>query len=150
MNPTNNRSSSRLKLELELGEQLNILISAAHALNVKSAARFDPELQPAAFLLVRWLLSHGPASATALAEATAMDRSSVTRLINPLKERGYVYSEPDPNDRRGVRLSLTDSGRKQAEEALKLKETVFYGSIAKWEDNKLEQFITLLDQFNSP
>ncbi|WP_353957979.1 MarR family transcriptional regulator [Peribacillus simplex] len=32
-------------------------------------------------MIVRWLYSHGPANASTLAESTAMDRSSVSRLI---------------------------------------------------------------------
>lgn len=108
-----NNNIKRIELELKLGKELNALISASHALNVKTAARFDSTLQPAAFLLVRWLFSFGPASATVLAESTAMDRSSVSRLVNQLKKLGYVQSEISPNDRRGILLSLTELGRKK-------------------------------------
>lgn len=90
----------RTQLELNLGKQLNILISASHALNVRTAAVFDPTLQSASFLIVRWLLSYGPTTATLLAESTAMDQSSVSRLVTQLKQLGYVKSEPHPEDRR--------------------------------------------------
>lgn len=142
------QNSPRMQLELNLGQQLNVLISAAHALNVKTAAIFDPTLQPAAFLLVRWLLSYGPASATYLAEATAMDRSSVSRLVAQLKKSGYVRSETHPEDRRGVLLSLTAFGREKAMLALKEKEVEFYKRISEWEDSKLEAFIEMLKCFN--
>ncbi|MDF2986185.1 MAG: MarR family transcriptional regulator [Eubacterium sp.] len=138
----------RIQLELNLGEQLNALISAAHALNVRTAAVFDSALQPAAFLIVRWLLSYGPASATYLAESTAMDRSSVSRLLTQLKKSGYVRSETHPEDRRGVLLSLTAIGREKAMLALKEKENEFYKRISKWEDSKLESLIEMLKCFN--
>jgi DNA-binding MarR family transcriptional regulator len=143
-----NKNTSRLQLEQKLGEQINALISASHALNVRTAALFDSTLQPAAFLLVRWLYSYGQASATTLAEATAMDRSSVSRLINQLKQLGYVKSETSPEDRRGVLLSLTELGIQKTKEALKEKEHVFYNRIAKWDENQLETFINLLADFN--
>ena len=78
------------------------------------------------FFLVRWLFSFGPTSATVLAESTAMDRSSVSRLVNQLKSLGYVKSEPSPDDRRGVLLSLTELGQQQTIDALKEKESAFY------------------------
>ena len=62
------KTKDREALELALGEQIHALISASHALNVRSAERFDATLQPAAFHLVRWLYSYGPTSAAALAK----------------------------------------------------------------------------------
>ena len=141
-------NSSRMQLELSLGDQLNVLLSASHALNVRTAAIFDPTLQPAAFLIVRWLLSNGPASATLLAESTAMDRSSVSRLVVQLKHLGYVKSETHPEDRRGVLLSLTELGREKALKAIKDKEEEFYKRISKWEDSDLATFVYMLRCFN--
>lgn len=131
------QTKDRATLELALGEQIHALISASHALNVRSAERFDANLQPAAFHLVRWLYSYGPTSAAALAEATAMDRSSVSRLIKHLEKSGYVSKEPDPEDRRGVLLSLTELGQQSTIAALKEKESAFMtvypdGMIRNW------------------
>jgi len=139
-----NENVSRRHLELKLGEQINALISASHALNVRTAAIFDSALQPAAFLIVRWLLSHSPASATAIAEATAMDRSSVSRLINQLKNLEYVESKPSTEDRRGKMFSLTDVGYSKAMDALKEKESVFYERISKLSDADMESYIKML------
>jgi len=129
-------------------DQLNALISASHALNIITAARFDSSLQPAAFLIIRWLFSYGPTSATVLAESTAMDRSSVSRLVNQLKHLGYVKSETSPDDCRGVLLSLTELGRQKTMDALKEKESTFYERISKWDDCELEKFTDMLRDFN--
>lgn len=143
-----NNNIKRIELELKLGKELNALISASHALNVRTAARFDSTLQPAAFLLVRCLFSSGPVSATVLAESTAMDRSSVSRLVTQLKKSGYVQSETSPGDRRGILLSLTELGRQKTIDALKDKESLFYERISKWDDYKLEKFTEMLRDFN--
>ncbi|WPC44060.1 MarR family winged helix-turn-helix transcriptional regulator [Clostridium sp. JS66] len=143
-----NNNIKRIELELKLGKELNALISASHALNVRTAARFNSTIQPAAFLLVRWIFSFGATSATVLAEATAMDRSSVSRLVNQLKKLGYVKSETSPDDRRGVLLSLTELGRQRTIDALKEKESLFYERISKWDDYKLEKFAEMLRDFN--
>lgn len=142
------KTKDRETLELALGEQIHALISASHALNVRSAERFDATMQPAAFHLVRWLYSYGPTSAAALAEATAMDRSSVSRLIKQLEKAGYVSKEPDPEDRRGVLLSLTELGQQSTVSALKEKESTFYERISRWDEEELERFTTMLRQFN--
>ncbi|MFL0375988.1 MarR family transcriptional regulator [Paenibacillus amylolyticus] len=142
------KTKDRAALELALGEQIHAMISASHALNVRSAERFDTNLQPAAFQLVRWLYSYGPTSAAALAEANAMDRSSVSRLIKQLEKSGYVSKEQDPKDRRGVLLSLTELGQQSTVAALEEKESAFYDRISRWDDKELERFTAMLRQFN--
>lgn len=139
-----NNSDLREELELALGEQLNSLISEAHALNVRTAATFDTTLQPAGFLIVRWLFSHGPTNASTLAESTAMDRSSISRLIGQLKGLGYVKSEPHPKDRRGVMLSLTELGHDKTIKALKEKESIFFERISGLTDSELKAYIEML------
>ena len=142
------QGKTRIELVQDFGIQLNALISASHALNVRTAAVFDPSVQPAAFLLVRWLLSNGPASAGVLAEATAMDRSSVTRLVSQLKHRDYVQSEGHELDRRVVLISLTELGTARASQAIQEKGEEFYGRISRLDNRELETFIRLLRCFH--
>lgn len=51
-NKIQTQPTARVQLELNLGEQLNVLISESHALNVRTAALFDPAIQPAEFLIL--------------------------------------------------------------------------------------------------
>lgn len=148
MNDNEFNYESREKLEIQLGQQLNALISASHALNVRAAAKFDSSLQPAAFHIVRWLYSYGPTSAATLAESTAMDRSSVSRLVKQLESLGYVNREASPHDGRGIVLSLTEDGKQRIMDALKEKESVFYERLSDWKDAELHDFIQMLRHFN--
>ncbi|AIQ73478.1 MULTISPECIES: MarR family transcriptional regulator [Paenibacillus] len=145
---TERKDTSRGQLELKLGGQISALISASHALNVRTAAAFDSSVQPAAFHIVRWLYSYGPTSASVLAESTAMDRSSVSRLIKQLENLGYIKREDSPNDRRAILLTLTDLGRQKTFDALQDKEFIFYERIAQWDNQQLETFIEMLQEFN--
>ncbi|MEK4155273.1 MarR family transcriptional regulator [Paenibacillus odorifer] len=142
------KDTLRGQLELKLGGQISALISASHALNVRTAAAFDSSIQPAAFHIVRWLYSYGPTSASVLAESTAMDRSSVSRLIKQLENLGYIKREDSPNDRRAILLTLTDLGRQKTFDALQDKEFIFYERIAQWDNQQLETFIEMLQEFN--
>jgi DNA-binding MarR family transcriptional regulator len=142
------KKNPREQLEIALGEQLNALISASHALNVKAAARFDSSLQPAAFHIIRWLYSYGPTSAAVLAESTAMDRSSVSRLVKQLESLGYVKKDASPDDGRRFLLSLTEVGKQKTISALKEKESAFYERISNWNNAELHEFIKMLRSFN--
>jgi DNA-binding MarR family transcriptional regulator len=48
--------------------------------------------------------------ATELARATQLTSGAMTTRIDHLEERGLVARRPDPEDRRGVRVTLTGEG----------------------------------------
>lgn len=46
-----------------------------------------------------------------LAEHSGRDKAQIARLIKGLRERGLLDGEPDAEDRRNLRLQLTEAGR---------------------------------------
>jgi DNA-binding MarR family transcriptional regulator len=50
---------------------------------------------------------------TELAAAEQVAQPSMTALVGRLEGRGLVRREPDPADRRAVRVAITDGGREQ-------------------------------------
>ena len=80
------------------------------------ARRFDDALRPAGltngqFSLLMSLNRPHPATMSSVAALLAMDRTTLTAALKTLKRRGLVVVEPDPEDRRSRRLSLTEQGR---------------------------------------
>ena len=80
------------------------------------ARRFDDALRPAGltngqFSLLMSLNRPQPATMSSVAALLAMDRTTLTAALKTLKRRGLVVVEPDPEDRRSRRLSLTEQGR---------------------------------------
>lgn len=138
--------AKREQLILSLGEQLSALISASRALTATAAATFQPDMQPAAFHVAQWLCAFGPAKASKVAEAVAMDRSATSRLTRELVQAGIVESRPDPADGRGVLLSVTDRGRKRMSEANALKGDIFRHRLEPWSDGDLILLTQLLRQ----
>lgn len=57
-------------------------------------------------------------SAGQLAAATHVTSGTMTNRIDRLEGRGFVLREPDPDDRRGVRVTLTAQGRASVDGAL--------------------------------
>lgn len=53
-----------------------------------------------------------------LGAQTLVTSGTMTNRIDRLEARGLVRREPDPDDRRGVRVELTDAGRTQVDAAL--------------------------------
>ena len=53
-----------------------------------------------------------PLSLNHLAHAAGIHKSQMSRVVSGLAKRGLVRREPDPADARGVRLTLSRTGRK--------------------------------------
>ena len=80
------------------------------------ARRFDEALRPVGltngqFSLLMSLNRPQPATMSSVAGLLAMDRTTLTAALKPLQRRCLVLTEPDPEDRRSRRLSLTEQGR---------------------------------------
>lgn len=54
---------------------------------------------------------HPGATQSDLVQHSGRDKAQLARLIKNLRDRGLLNAEPDPDDRRNVRLSLTDTGQ---------------------------------------
>ena len=53
-----------------------------------------------------------------LSTQTLVTSGTMTNRVDRLVERGFVHRTPDPSDRRGVRVELTDSGKRAVDGAL--------------------------------
>jgi DNA-binding MarR family transcriptional regulator len=51
-----------------------------------------------------------PLSINELAELLGLDKSTMSRTVNTMVEQGLVTREPDPQDRRYVKIKLTTDG----------------------------------------
>ena len=93
------------------------------------ARRFDDALRPVGltngqFSLLMALNRPEPPPMGPVANLLAMDRTTLTAALKPLERRGLVTVEPDPRDRRGRLLRLTQDGRRLLTQAFPIwKET---------------------------
>lgn len=81
------------------------------------ARRFDDALRPVGltngqFSLLISLNRPKPPGMTAVAKLLAMDRTTLTAALKPLRRRGLVKITADPADRRSRLMMLTAKGRK--------------------------------------
>ncbi|WP_156761174.1 MarR family winged helix-turn-helix transcriptional regulator [Microbacterium karelineae] len=61
---------------------------------------------------------HGPHTLTALAERDGVTAPSMTRTVTCLEELGYVTRVADTDDRRRVRIAVTEAGSAVVEETV--------------------------------
>lgn len=77
--------------------------------------------------MVLHCLAHGASYPKELAEALSAPPSAVSAWLGDLDERGLLARATDPDDRRRVRLELTDAGR----EMLTKLEDAWYASYSR-------------------
>jgi DNA-binding MarR family transcriptional regulator len=53
--------------------------------------------------------------ATKIAPLMGLEARSLTRMLKTMEEKGLIYKQPDPVDKRSVRIFLTPEGKKKKE-----------------------------------
>ena len=88
-----------------------------------------------------------PQSLNELARAAGVDKGQMSRVVSGLTGRKIVSRETDANDGRGIRLSLTRSGRslyRRLIGAAAERNSAFLGCLTAKEREHLEQAMTKL------
>ena len=88
------------------------------------------------------------AQATKIAPQMGLEARSLTRILKSMEEKDLIYRAPDPNDKRGVLVFLTDKGlemKKRARETvLRFNEVMREGISSE----KLNVFFEVLQSVN--
>lgn len=99
--------------------------------NISSALR-PLELTHVQFVLLAslwWLSAHSnppdqPPSQRQVADHAGTDVMMTSQVVRVLEARGMITRAPDPTDARVKRLTITDTGRRRAEQAITIVEAV--------------------------
>jgi DNA-binding MarR family transcriptional regulator len=94
---------------------------ARHLDRERRAAFAAHDLEPWEFDVLAALRRQGPPyglSPGALLRATLVTSGTMTNRIDRLEQSGLVRRRPDPDDKRGVLVTLTTAGRSQVDAAL--------------------------------
>ncbi|HEX6338990.1 MAG TPA: MarR family transcriptional regulator [Jiangellaceae bacterium] len=101
-------------VDLATVEQLRLsLFRLSRRLRKRSQTGLTPSQQSAMSVIER----HGPVRLNRLGELEQITKSSVTRLVAKLEERGLIARMPDPDDGRSRQVALTPAGRRLMEES---------------------------------
>ena len=98
-----------------LGNLLSVLMSfevLARYLEIE-LRRYDATL--IRFNIMSTLFKNGgEMTPSEIAESVFREKNSITAAINTMERQGVVRREPSPNDRRSVKVVITDKGWKEA------------------------------------
>jgi DNA-binding MarR family transcriptional regulator len=103
--------------EIELRERVQAFVRSFGLLNQERTPCGRPLPTSHAHAL-QVLGQEQPITQQVLAERLRLDKSTTSRLITQLGERGWVERGPNPANRREVRLSLTPAGQGALESIL--------------------------------
>lgn len=87
-------------------------------------------------ILLQEISNHGHISITPLSKITSLSQATITDITKRLVAKGYVLREKREDDRRSVRLSLTEAGEKVLENLpplLQEKFTARFSKLENWE-----------------
>jgi Transcriptional regulators len=73
-------------------------------------ARQGLDLSFTQYLILKKSQQFGPMSATELARAVELDGGAMTRQLDQLERKGYLRRTPHEQDRRALRIELTEAG----------------------------------------
>jgi DNA-binding MarR family transcriptional regulator len=79
-----------------------------------------------------------------LAEISSVTPGAITQFIDTLVEKGLVAREGDPNDRRIVRLKLTEQARSQSEKFKKEHLTSMFKIFEALSNDEIKQLTALI------
>jgi DNA-binding MarR family transcriptional regulator len=113
----------------------------------EAAAMLGPDIQPAAWTVLRWVSRNAPAQAGAIAAGTGMDKSAVSRQLKDLRERGLVSIEHDPADARVVRVTPTAEAIRRMDAVTDMWSRHFREILGGWTEEELQTFALLLERF---
>ncbi|KKI18896.1 MULTISPECIES: MarR family winged helix-turn-helix transcriptional regulator [Sphingomonas] len=84
-----------------------------------------------------------------LARRMAHDKGAMTRIIDQIEANGWVLRQRDPDDRRVVRLTLTDAGRAAALSAKQKVIACWNGFLADWSEREVEDLVHMLQRLRN-
>jgi DNA-binding MarR family transcriptional regulator len=108
------------------------------------------------YSLLMPLAAGGGARVSDLASEAAIAPSTASRILDALERRGLVRRAPSPRDRRGVVISLTDSGAEalSSQDAwMRARQLAFYDGLPANEREVVPDLLTrlagLIDELNT-
>ena len=99
------------KKEITIDHALRATWQAVAKMYNEQAAKHESTMATA-FVLLSIDYENGTPS-TSLGPLMGMEATSLSRILKTMEEKGVIYREPNPHDKRGVIIKLTDFGKEK-------------------------------------
>jgi len=127
-----------------LNEQVGFILRRASQRHLTIFADHIGDLTSTQFAVLAKLYEAGPISQNELGRQTAMDGATIKGVIDRLRNRGYVETRPDPNDRRRIFVELNEAGRKNYQDCVDAAYVISQKTLAPLSQKEAAVFLNLL------
>lgn len=87
-----------------------------------------------------------PLSPLQVAQQLQTSQSGMTGKLDRLERQGLIQRSPDPDDRRAIKLGITDSGRALIDEAFTTSLAVYQSMLNEFSPTEVKNFEALLEK----
>lgn len=128
----------------ELEQSMVRVFSSLRAGLRTRAEAVSPGLQPGAYQTLTCVIANERIQPGAVAESMMTDKSTVSRLLRQLEDRGLVRREADEKDRRIVHILPTEAAIDRVKEVRAREHELLYKGLLQWDIEEIRSFTTLL------
>ncbi|HEX5748823.1 MAG TPA: MarR family transcriptional regulator [Archangium sp.] len=151
MDRPRSRSSSESRTEVR-GQALRTLGRRLHEASAGLMVLGDRVLAPLGVTAAQWkvlaaLEADGPRRISDLVSSLRLDQAGTSRLVDRLERAGFVTRRPSKEDRREVRVVLTEEGAGAAARCRAVLEPLMRELTGELEDERLAAFAQVLEVF---
>ena len=151
-NPEPNTRTTAASIELPAVEPIKAANYPCWLMRIISTvvrAEVDRRMEPLGLTQAQWIpvlrLASGEAQTAAeLARSTMQTAGAMTRLVDRLVDKGIIERERSTDDRRVVRLQLTDEGMRAAVQVPDIVKSVNQAALSPLNPDELAQFQSYL------
>jgi DNA-binding MarR family transcriptional regulator len=83
----------------------------------------------------------GEMTPSEIAESVFREKNSITAVINTMQRQGVVRREPSPDDRRSVKVVITDKGWKEANRLSPIAQELSREALSCMEKKQVEELV---------
>lgn len=112
------------------------------------AQEVHPDVDASGYAILHLVHSGQTSTVTGLAELLGVGKPTVSRQVTALEALGLLQRESAADDRRVVRLSLTDDGAARLTVVRRRRDAELRGLLSDWPVEDLSAFAGLLARFN--
>ncbi len=106
----------------------------------------DVPVTAAGLQALRMVLRHDGSTIGELGRRLDVDQSTISRQVRPLEDHGLLLREPDPDDGRISRLTVSDQGKAVLARVEAIARNDFEAALASWSDDDRRHLAALVDR----
>ena len=135
-------------LSKEVAVELNLTGCKLKQFIAAKLRRENVPLTPEQFLLIDLLWNQGPMSQQQLADQMQKDKNSVTKLVDAIERKGFVFRQQNAFDRRSNTLVLTDKALELRDDAKQKGISILDEMLEGISEAELRAFLSTLNKLN--